>query len=92
LIDAVQRALALDAKRRAAKKEHDSIAARLAMLTAREREVVDLVISGMTNKEIAARLGVSSQAIDGRRTKAMTKMGTDSVPELVKLMVKVGAA
>lgn len=92
LIDHIQRALARDYESRRSEAERDVIAARVALLTPREREVVDLAVAGMTNKRIAARLGVSSQAIDAHRAKAMTKMGADSVPELVKFMLAVDAA
>ncbi|MFH1749257.1 MAG: response regulator [Planctomycetota bacterium] len=91
LIDRIQQALALDSECRRSKAEHAALAARVALLTPREREVVDLAVSGLTNKGIAAQLGVSPQAIDSHRVKAMTKMGADSVPELVKLMLKIDA-
>jgi len=91
LIDRIQQALARDAERRRSKAERDAIAARLALLTAREREVVDRAVTGMTNKGIAAQLGVSPQAIDGHRVNAMAKMGVSSVPELVRLMLKAEA-
>lgn len=91
LLDRIQEALARDAQSRRVKAERDAIAARLAKLTPREREVVDLAVSGMTNKGIAAQFGVSSQAIDSHRVKAMAKMSADSVPELVKLMLTVDA-
>jgi len=91
LIDHIQQALARDCECRRSKTEGDALAARVALLTPRERQVVDLDVSGMTNKGIAAQLGVSPQAIDVHRAKAMTKMGADSVPELVKLMLKVDA-
>ena len=91
LLDRLQQALARDCECRRSKAERDAIAARVALLTPREREVVDLAVTGMTNKGIAAQLGVSSQAIDSHRAKAMTKMGANSVPELVKLMLTVDA-
>ncbi len=87
LIDRIQQGLAQDCECRRAKAERDAIAARLVQLTPREREVVDLAVTGMTNKGIAAQLGVSPQAIDSHRVKAMTKMGANTVPELVKLML-----
>ncbi len=91
LIDRIHQALAEDCECRRAKAERDAIAARLAQFTPREREVVDLAVTGMTNKGIAAQLGVSPQAIDSHRVKAMKKMGANSVPELVKLMLTVDA-
>jgi FixJ family two-component response regulator len=49
--------------------------------------VADLVITGLTNKQIAARLGVSPQAIDAHRARILSKMRATSVAELVKLMI-----
>ncbi len=91
LIDHIQRALARDLEDRRREAERQALAARVALLTPREREVVDLAVSGLTNKAIAAQLGVSPQAIDAHRTKALTKMDADNVPELVKLMLCVDA-
>ena len=91
LIDHIQRALARDLEDRRREAERQALASRVALLTPREREVVDLAVSGLTNKAIAAQLGVSPQAIDAHRTKALTKMGADNVPELVKLMLCVDA-
>jgi len=91
LIDHIQRALARDRECRRAKEMRETLATRVALLTAREREVVDLAVSGMTNKEIAAKLGVSPQAVDARRGKAMVKLGANSVAELVKLMLTLDA-
>lgn len=88
LLDRVQQALTQDRAHRCSQAERGAVAARLASLTPREREVVDLVVSGLTNKEIAARHGVSSQAVDAHRAKAMHKLGTDNVAELVRMVVE----
>lgn len=88
LLDRVQQALAQDRENRSSQAKRDAVAALLASLTPREREVVDLVVTGLTNKEIAARLGVSSQAVDAHRAKAMRKLGADSVAELVRLVLE----
>ena len=92
LLDRIQQALVQDRERRRDEAEHDDLATRLASLTARERQVADLAITGLTNKQIAAQLGVSSQAIDAHRTKAMGKMHTRSVPELLRLMLGAGVS
>jgi len=91
LIDHIQQALARDSEYRRSKAERESIAARVALLTPREREVVDLAVSGMTNKAIASQFGVSPQAIDSHRAKAMAKMGANNIAELVKRMLIVDA-
>ena len=90
LLDRVYQALAQDMERRRATAESDTIKARFALLTPREREVVDLAISGMTNKQIAARFAVSAQAIDARRAKAMDKLRADNIADLVRLALKAG--
>jgi two-component system response regulator FixJ len=91
LIDSIQEALAQDRERRRFEAECGAVAARFALLTPREREVVELAVTGMTNKAIAAQLGVSSQAVDCHRTKALATMGAENVVELVKLMFKLDA-
>ena len=88
LLDRVQQALETDSQRRRERAEIDAIQQRVDTLTPREREVVDLAITGLTNKEIAARLGVSPQAIDAHRARALRRMGVNTVPELVRDMLK----
>jgi two-component system response regulator FixJ len=90
LLDRIQQAIRLDAETRRATAERDAVAGRVALLTPREREVVDLAMTGLANKQIAAQLGVSPQAIDAHRAKAMRKMQARSVPELVRLMITAG--
>ncbi|MGD2108270.1 MAG: response regulator [Phycisphaerae bacterium] len=89
LLDRIQEALSLDAERCQSETEREAISERAALLTAREREVVELAVTGLTNKQIAARLGVSSQAIDAHRARALRKMDVASVPELVTTMIKL---
>jgi FixJ family two-component response regulator len=59
-------------------------AARLATLTLREREVMDLVVLGRKNKQIAEALGISVKTVEAHRAKAMEKMDVSSVAELVQ--------
>ncbi|KPK04567.1 MAG: hypothetical protein AMJ64_13295 [Betaproteobacteria bacterium SG8_39] len=58
---------------------------RLATLSAREREVMHLVVEGLRNKEIAARLGITEKTVKVHRARAMEKTGATSLPELVRL-------
>ena len=92
LLDRIQRALAKGAEAHRAKAERDAIAARFSLLTPREREVVDLAVTGMTNKRIAAQLGVSPQAIDAHRARAMEKLNADTVADLVRMSLQSESA
>ena len=58
-------------------------AARLATLTQREREVMDLVVQGRRNRQIAEHLGISMKTVEAHRARAMEKMDVSSVAELV---------
>jgi len=59
-------------------------------LTPREQDVMRLVVSGMLNKQIGLRLGISEITVKAHRGKAMQKMKADSLAELVKLAVRLG--
>ena len=64
--------------------EHRCAAARLATLTQREREVMDLVVQGLKNKQIADELNISVKTVEAHRARAMEKMDVGSVAELVR--------
>ena len=57
---------------------------RLASLSAREREVFDLILTGLLNKNIAERLGISIKTVEVYRSRVMEKVGARSVLELVR--------
>lgn len=88
LLDSIHRGLQRDRIRREQRETSAVIAERFAQLTPREREVVDRVARGMTNKEIASDLGVTPQAIDARRLRAMGKLGVETVPQLVEYLLR----
>jgi len=85
LLERIGQALALDAKIRQSQHERAEIAARLESLTAREREVMQMVVDGKANKVIADQLGVSQKTVEVHRANVMKKMQVDSLAELVRL-------
>jgi FixJ family two-component response regulator len=87
LLDRIQKAIARDARLRQSLGEHAKIRARLATLTDREREVLDLMILGKQNKAVAQDLGVSPRTIEIHRARVMEKMNAESVAELVRMML-----
>ena len=89
LLDLVRRALAKDEDDRREAAEKKQVLERYEKLTDREVEVINFIIDGLTNKAIGQKLGVSSQAIDARRTRAMGKLKVTSLPELVQVTLRV---
>ena len=87
LLDRIQKAIARDSKLRTSLGEHDRIRSHLETLTAREREVLDLMTQGKQNKAIAQDLGVSPRTIEIHRARVMEKMNAHSVAELVRMML-----
>lgn len=63
-------------------------AAPFADLTPRERDVLRLLVHGMTNRMIAQELGISARTVENHRAKVMEKSGADSLPELVRLALR----
>lgn len=91
LIEHVRVALARDTQRRAARERTASASAKLAALTAKEREVLDLIAGGKSNREMADLLGLSVRAVEDRRSRLMKRVSAGSVAELVKLLAEAGA-
>lgn len=89
LLDAVRGAFEKDRLARLARQEQAGIAARLASLTPREREVLDHIVTGELNKQVAGALGIAEKTIKVHRGRVMEKMGIRSVAELVRLMERV---
>ena len=87
LIDRVQQALARDRDTRDGLKEHGKIRARIASLTPREKEVLDLLTLGKANKMMAQDLGLSQRTVEIHRAHVMEKMGARSVAQLVRMVM-----
>ena len=87
LIDRVQRAFARDRETRSALQEHGKIRDRLAALTPREHEVLDLLIKGQSNKVMAHALGLSQRTVEIHRAHVMEKMDAKSIAHLVRMIV-----
>jgi FixJ family two-component response regulator len=82
LFDAIGRALQLDQARRAVHAETDALRVRFESLTPREREVLDRVVGGRLNKQIADELGIAERTVKAQRAQLMEKLGAGSTAEL----------
>jgi two-component system response regulator FixJ len=85
LIDSVQRALAQFHEQRDRLRRSETVRARFELLSSREREVLDLLASGLRSKDIAQALSISVKTVEEHRTNLMRKTRTGSMLELVRL-------
>jgi FixJ family two-component response regulator len=89
LLDAIQQALQRDRAAREQQAEMHDLQVRYRTLTAREREVMTLVVSGMLNKQIASEIGASEATIKIHRGHVMQKMQAGSIVDLVRMADKL---
>lgn len=85
LVGQIRRALEIDATQRAAREERTAVTGRLERLTPKDREVLDRLVAGKTNKQIAQELHLSLRAVEDRRARLMKKLEVRSLAELVLL-------
>ncbi len=87
LLDAITRALECNRQSLEAAAKCATATQLIAMLTPREREVLDLLVTGRSNKEIAKVLGTSPRTIDVHRARVFQKLEADTLPDLVHLVL-----
>jgi FixJ family two-component response regulator len=90
LLPAIEHALARASRQRTEAAELEDIRRRLGSLTPREREVMELVVTGMLNKQIAYELGTVEKTIKVHRARVMEKTEVGSLAELVRLAERLG--
>jgi FixJ family two-component response regulator len=90
LLDAIQKALQIARGAQAETKRRSELFERYGRLTPREQEVMQLVVSGLLNKQIGAKLGTSERTVKIHRGQVMRKMQADSLPELVRMADRLG--
>jgi FixJ family two-component response regulator len=89
LLDAIQQSIARDRARRQESGVKEELRRRYASLSDGEREVMDLVVKGLLNKQIAGKLEVSEITVKVRRGQVMRKMGADSLADLVRFAERI---
>ena len=87
----VQECLERDARARAERARNRAMSERLSLLTQREREVLDQVVAGKLNREIAELLAISIKTVEAHRAKIMEKLEVNSVAELVQAKLAAGS-
>jgi FixJ family two-component response regulator len=89
LLDAVQQAIQRDREARAERRELAGLRERYGSLTAREREVMALVVRGLLNKQIAGELGATEATVKLHRGRVMHKMQAESLAGLIRMAAKL---
>jgi FixJ family two-component response regulator len=90
LLDAVKEGISIDREARLRRDDIAELRKRYESLTAREREVLALVVTGSLNKQIALQLGTTERTVKAHRGQMVQKMQADSVADLVRMADKLG--
>jgi len=90
LLNAISRAIETDRQAKKKREHLKKLRERMEMLTPREREVFQLVVTGKLNKRIAFDLGISEKTIKVHRARVMEKLGAESLADLVRFAEKLG--
>ena len=88
LLPAVRTAFARDEIRHAREVQQGEFERRLARLSDRERQILDRVVAGQHNREIAAELSISARTVEVYKAKVMDKLGAERLPELIRLVIE----
>ena len=91
VVAVIRECLRRDAEARESREHHRESLERMALLTQREREVLDLVVAGRTNREIGETLAISVKTVEAHRASLMEKLGVDSVAELVQRVLSAAS-
>ncbi len=91
VVELVRECLARDGESRTQREKRRTVAERIAQLTQREREVMERVVAGQTNREIAEELEISIKTVEAHRSRIMEKLCVNSVVELVQAVLEVKA-
>jgi two-component system response regulator TtrR len=89
LLSRIHRALALEQQQAVRRQRDGAVAQRIAQLTQREREVMQLVVAGKLNKLIADELAISMKTVEAHRARVMEKMGVGTLAELVQAVISL---
>ena len=89
LLDAIQKAIASDRERRKEREELNEVRERFLTLTPREKEVLNLVVAGLLNKQVADQLGMSELTVKTHRAHVMEKTNAESLAHLVRMSEKI---
>jgi two-component system response regulator FixJ len=92
LVESLAQAMATERELRSETAERCELAVRVAELSPRQREVMYLVAEGLSNKQIALRLGISRRTVENYRAWAMERMGARNLADLVRKVLTLGRA